>query len=287
MKCAALQWDVRRGAAEWNLAAAQAGLAEARGAGARLVVLPELWATSFPDADGRRDGELLATASAAADWARAASEEAGIVVAGSYLVAADGARFRNRLLVFDGGRELLAYDKLHLFRPSAEHEAFEAGDVLPPVVESSLGRMSGAICYDLRFGELFTHMLSGGVEVVVCPAQWPVPRAAHWRALVMGRAVELQALVVAANRLGDEDLGGGRVLSFGGNSLLADGYGEVLGEGSGEAGCVPGEWDEAAAKRLRIRVPVRKDRRCDVYGGEDAMGEAGPRPSDRRPRSDQ
>jgi len=291
MKCAALQWDVRRGAAAWNLAAARGALDEALGQGTRLVVLPELWATSFPDADAASDGELLAAAAAAAEWARAASGEAGIVVAGSYLAAADaGGRFFNRLLVFDGGQEILAYDKLHLFRPAAEHEVFAEGAAMPAVVDSSVGRLSGIVCYDLRFGELFAHMLDGGVEVVVCPAQWPVPRAAHWRALVVGRAVETQALVVAANRLGDEAIGGGRVLSFPGNSLLVNGSGEVLGEGAGEAGAVLGELDVAAARSLRIRIPVRKDRRPDVYGARgrgDAMGEALPRPPDRRPRSDQ
>jgi predicted amidohydrolase len=271
MKVAALQWDVRREAVEENLEAAQAALEEALAAEARLVVLPELWATSFPGPDAAGDAGLLRAAERAQEWAREASRQFEIAVAGSYLAPASGAarRFRNRLVVFDAGEPILEYDKAHLFRPTAEHEVFEAGDALPAVVESSAGRLSGVVCYDLRFGEVFSHLIEGGVEVVVCPAQWASPRAVHWRALVVGRAVEIQATVVAANRLGVEPLGSrGRVVEFPGNSLVVDGHGHVSGEGAGAAGAVVGELDREEGRALRIRVPVRKDRRREVYGCE-------------------
>ena len=164
------------------------------------------------------------------------------------------------------GAPILTYDKVHLFTPTAEHEVFAAGDAPPPIVESSLGRLSGVICYDLRFGELFSRFVGAGVEWVVCPAQWPVARALHWEGLVRGRAVESQAVVVACNRTGVETIGrSAKQLEFGGNSLIVDGHGQVLGAGRGQAGAVIASIDRQAQQQLRVRVPVRKDRRPDLY----------------------
>ena len=269
MKCAALQWDVQRGVVEANLRAAEAALGAARAGGAQLVVLPELWTTSFPGAEIELDAELLDGAARGREWAQAVSAKYGLVVAGSYLAPSPVelvGRFFNRLVVFDQGAQLFQYDKLHLFQPTAEHEVFTAGSSAPPVVDSSVGRLSGVICYDLRFGELFTHILEAGADVVVCPAQWPTARESHWRALVMGRAVETQATFVAANRLGSEVVGRAeRWLEFPGNSLVVDGHGVVSAEGAGESGAVIGELDLAAAHSLRVRVPVGKGRRPDIY----------------------
>lgn len=264
MKVAALQWDVKRADGPANLVAAQAGLAQAVAGGCQLVVLPEVWATSFPE--GRDQPELLHVADAGAEWAARASQAHGIVLAGTQLADAGEGRFYNRLKVWDRGAPILTYDKVHLFTPTAEHEVFAAGAAPPPIVESSVGRLSGVICYDLRFGELFSRFVGAGVEWVVCPAQWPVARALHWEGLVRGRAVETQAVVVACNRTGVETIGrSAKQLEFGGNSLIVDGHGQVLGAGRGQAGAVIAQIDREAQQHLRVRVPVRKDRRADLY----------------------
>lgn len=270
MKVAALQWDVRRGAAAHNLAAARSALDAAVAGGALLAVLPEVWATSFPRERGQT--ELLEAAEAGEAWLAEASRAHSLVLAGTHLAPAAGGRFFNRLSVWDGGERVLAYDKLHLFTPTAEQEVFAAGAELPGVADTRIGRLSGAICYDLRFGELFTRMLTAGVEIVVCPAQWPAARAAHWRGLVMGRAIECQAGIVGANRTGSEPVGSGaRVLEFSGNSVVADGHGRCLAEGAGQEGAVLAELDTEAMRKLRVRVPVGKDRRPELYreGGSE------------------
>ena len=99
------------------------------------------------------------------------------------------------------------------------------------------------------------------------PAQWPASRASHWRALVCGRAAELQAFVVAANRTGTDLVGRRRLeLSFAGNSLIAGPDGGVLAEGHGEEGLVEAELDLDGLRTLRRAVPVREDERRDLYG---------------------
>lgn len=293
MKLAALQVEVRRGDLDHNLAAAEAAFAEAASRGAQLALLPELWPTAFPDSSGSTNpGDAALAAANAEALAQAArwSAESGLLVAGSYLAPgprlgeAGPGRFFNRLVVHEAGREVLVYDKVHLFTPTAEHEVFAAGTAEPPLVRTSLGLLSGVVCYDLRFAEVFRGMAAAGVELVLAPAQWPARRASHWRALVTGRAVEGQFTLLAANRRGTESVGRrGLELVFPGNSLLVDPAGRVLAEGIHEDAVVLGEADLDAARRHRVRVPVAKDRRPGLYEGWRTAGpEAASAPAEPR-----
>ena len=194
MRAAALQFDVTPDL-EHNLDFVRDQLHVAAAAGIQLVVLPEMWASSFPSS---KDGlaEQAARERQAVAVLRELSEELELCLAGSALVEEQG-EFYNRLQVLDAGRELLRYDKVHLFSPTAEKEFFTAGSRPPDTVVSSAGRVSGAVCYDLRFPELFRVAHREGVEVFVLPAQWPQDRALHWRSLVIGRAIENQCFFSA------------------------------------------------------------------------------------------
>jgi predicted amidohydrolase len=268
MRAAALQFDVRRGRAADNLAAAEAGLREAARAGVALVCLPEMWATSFPGPETDVAAELEA-ARGALGRLQALAAELGVAVCGSGFGAVAGAALpanRLELCLASGPEPALIYDKVHLFTPTAEHESFSAGTSAPRTLTTPLGRLSGLICYDLRFPELTRVPFLGEAEVLCVPAQWPRPRAAHWRALLVGLAVANQCFVVAANRTGSERIGRrGLELEFPGNSLVADPHGRVLAEGAGENGLVSAELDLPLARELRAIVPVARDRRPELY----------------------
>lgn len=265
MRAAAFQFDVRRGDVAANLAAVERGLGAAAERGIELVVLPEMWPTSFV-ADGDPDEWQRATDEALARI-QELSHALGLVVAGSAFGASGDRAPRNRLTVFVRGERVLVYDKLHLFSPTAEAESFSAGDALPPTAATHLGRLSGVVCYDLRFGMALRAPLLAGAEILVVPAQWPASRAEHWRALVCGRAAELQAFVVAANRTGTDLVGRRRLeLAFAGNSLIAGPDGSVLAEGRGKEGLVEAELELDLVRSLRRAVPVRNDERRDLYG---------------------
>lgn len=263
MRVAALQFDVRRDAIAENQAVVRAGLERAAADGISLVLLPELWPGSFPRGDME---PWLEPNQRAVEELAAWSAELGLVVAGSALApGAPGEKPRNRMHVHDRGREVIAYDKVHLFSPTGETLSFSAGAEPPPTVETSLGRIGAVICYDLRFGPLTRRCFLDGAEILLCPAQWPVTRQSHWRALVCGRAVENQCFVVAANRTGTELLGKQRELEFPGNSLVCDPGGNPLAEGHGEVGLVSAEIDLELARALRKRVPIARDQRDELY----------------------
>ena len=266
---ACLQFDVHRGDVGANLAAVERGLREAAEQGVGLVVLPEMWPTSFPDAGADMPAELAAAERAVARVAEL-SRELELAVCGTAFGfegdLADPSRPPNRLHLFESGRRLLTYDKVHLFTPTAEPEIFTPGSEPPPTVATRSGRIAGLICYDLRFPELTRVAWRDGAEIVCIPAQWPVARAAHFRALCIGLAVANQCFVLGANRTGRDVIGRrGLVLEFPGNSLAVDPHGSVLAEGYGEDGLISADLDLSLCAELRRKVPVSKDQRPDLY----------------------
>jgi predicted amidohydrolase len=247
-----------------NLELVERALHEAAKERAELVVLPEMWPTSFPKLEV---GEELYEATEHA-WCRVGelSRELGQCVVGSGLGRTSGLP-ANRLRVIDCGEERLSYDKVHLFSPTAEDASFSEGHQPPSAVETSVGRLTGAVCYDLRFPALFEAPWREGFDLLAVSAQWPVPRIAHWRALVIGRAVERQCFVVACNRTGDEQIGRRELpLHFPGASMIVSPHGEVLAEGGAEASLIWADLDLSEARRYRTRIPLHKDVRPEAYG---------------------
>jgi predicted amidohydrolase len=268
MRVAALQFDVRRGDVDRNLARVERGLHEAAALGIALVLLPEMWPTSFVELD--QDADWVAASERAWECVSLLARGLGLAVAGSACAApppgSSASRPRNRLRLIDAGETLFAFDKVHLFSPNGEREAFSAGGEPPRTVSWRGLWVSGAVCYDLRFAPLWQAPWCAEAELLLVPAQWPSPRAAHWRALVLGRAVEHQAAVLATNRTGSEALGQrGRELVFPGNSLVVGPDGTVLAEGQGSEGLVWADLDLDRIRRLRREVPVRRDARPEVY----------------------
>jgi predicted amidohydrolase len=223
-----------------------------------------MWPTSFVAED--EPGEWLESSERALERIQGLSRELGLVVVGSALGAGrSGERPRNRLSVFAAGERVLVYDKLHLFSPTAEDESFSAGETPPITVPTSPGKLSGVICYDLRFSRVLAAPFRDEAEILAVPAQWPAPRAVHWQALVCGRAAELQACVIGCNRTGTDVVGRRRLaLGFAGNSLIAGPDGGILALGRGKAGLIEAELDLAALRELRRLVPVRRDERRDL-----------------------
>ena len=257
----ALQWDVRRGDVVHNLATAERLLRAAASQGARLLVLPEMWPTSFtPDLDDAR----VVESNLAVERVRELSEELGLVVVGSAIERTDAGRF-NRGQVFARGREGLSYRKIHLLSPTGEHRFFQAGEALG-VAATSVGRLGVVICYDIRFPELTRLLFHHQVQILTVPAQWPTSRALHWNALMQARAIENQCFVIGANRCGIEPpIRGGQPLEFPGNSQVINPAGEVMAAGDACEGSVLAEINLRQIATLHRLLPLRRDTPGEVY----------------------
>ena len=113
-----------------------------------------------------------------------------------------------------------------------------------------------AICYDLRFPELFRKGLKLGAHIFALGANWPSPRQHHWRALAIARAIENQAFVLAVNRTGDDPH-----LSYTGGTIAVDPKGDILGELTDQPGTLSVEIDPKALHDWRATFPAWKDMR--------------------------
>ena len=252
------QMDIKLGEPEANLAAAAALAREAAARGSDLLVLPELWATGYDlenaarHATGLNDGIFAAIGELA--------RQEGLHIAGSTLSRLGENRFGNTLTWFSPeGNCLAAYSKLHLFRLMREEQYLTGGETAV-MVDTPLGQVGLAICYDLRFPELFRRYALAGAQLFILPSEWPHPRLAHWRTLLRARAIENQAFMIACNRVGRSGND-----HFFGHSCLIDPWGETIIEGGETAQLLTADIDTGIVADIRQRIPVFEDRRPDLY----------------------
>jgi predicted amidohydrolase len=242
-----------------NLARAAALMREAAARGARLVVLPEVFAWRGPRAEEAAAAEPVPGPTTAALGALAG--ELGIVLcAGSLLETVAGEpRPYNTSCVFDPRGALVArYRKLHLFdvelpgRVSVRESATRAPGTEIVTVPTALGTLGLSICYDLRFPELYRALVRAGAEILLVPSAFTFPTgAAHWEVLCRARAVENQCYVIAPDQTGTSPHG----FADYGDSLIADPWGRVLARAGDGDGVVTAEIDRAFLARIRRELP--------------------------------
>jgi predicted amidohydrolase len=257
------QMAIALGRPQENLQMAQNLATQAAAQGANLLLLPELWATGY---DLARTSEYAAALDSGHFALMASLAQANrVYVAGTALEAnPDGKPFNTAALYGPDGRCLGAYRKVHLWAPLGEVEHLTPGDTMP-AFDLPWGRVAMAICYDLRFPELWRRLADAGAQLVLIPAEWPVHRVEHWRLLLRARAVENQLYVAGCNRAGADDDG-----EFGGHSAMVDPWARVLIEGGSESGLLVTKIEMDEVVRARRIFPFLGDRRPEVYSRQGA-----------------
>jgi omega-amidase len=224
---------------------------------APLVLLPEMSLTGFTmDADAH--GDMAAADADREFFAALAARHSAALVAG-YADVPDTIELqaaRNLAGAWgpDGAR-LAEYQKNYPFSLSGEDMAYAAGS---ETASFETGGMSFAlaICYDLRFPELFRRQ-AGQVDGYIVIANWPAKRAEHWRTLLRARAIENQAWVIGVNRIGVDGYG----VEYSGDSVIIDPFGGILAEaGSGEP-VLSADIDPDRVAEVRERYPFLADRK--------------------------
>jgi predicted amidohydrolase len=196
---------------------------------------------------------------------KAAAEQRIWVHIGSLAVRGEDGKLANRGFVIDPEGNIRArYDKLHLFdvdlptgeswRESASYTPGSGAVVVP----TPAGKLGLAICYDMRFPDLFRALSDAGATILAVPAAFTRPTgAAHWHILLRARAIEAAAFVVAAAQTGVHEDGRATY----GHSLVIDPWGEVLLDMGEDAGVGFAEIDPARTEDVRARIPVLSHRR--------------------------
>jgi nitrilase len=250
-----------------NLNEAGRLIAKAAAAGAKLVVLPENFAImAIKDEDRLSVAEREGTGPMQ-DFLAATARQHGVWIVGGTipLTATDPKRVRAACLVYnDRGDCVARYDKIHLFdvrldngEEYHESRAIEPGqDVV--VVETPFGKLGLAVCYDLRFPELFRQLLDRGAQLIAVPSAFTLHTGrAHWEVLVRARAIENLVTVIAAAQ-GGYHLNGRETY---GDSMIVSPWGDVLDRLPRGSGVVVAEHEPRVAEQTRTRFPSIQHRR--------------------------
>ncbi len=220
-----------------------------RTAGAELVVLPEMFATGYdctpaPVAE-QMDGYTVRRMSEIAE-----SNDCALL--GSVIIEEATGRYVNRAIFAHPDGRVEWYDKRHLFHLAGEGKTFARGHKRV-VVEYRGWRILPLICYDLRFP--VWSRLCDDYDLIIYGASWENKRISSWDRLLPARAIENQAYVVGANRVGNDPSNW-----FPGHSVILSPLGDVLASAAeGEEAALFAELDSDVVKRFRERFPAAGD----------------------------
>ncbi|QDR80317.1 carbon-nitrogen family hydrolase [Sporomusa termitida] len=257
MKIAMLQMEIVAGDVAGNKNKGLALVEEAADK-ADVIILPEIWTTGYAlknvaQAAEHIDGPLMT------QLAGIARKHHVNIIAGSVPVSRNGRTYNTTMVIDRQGTIINSYEKVHLFSMYGEEHFFAPGTKLGLL---SLDKMTAgvAICYDLRFPELFRSLALQGAQAVFVPAGWPAARGHHWRTLVQARAIENHLYICAVNCVGEH-----KGSPFYGHSLLVDPEGVIIAEGDDRETIIYGEIDPARVAGARKDMLTFADRRPDLY----------------------
>lgn len=254
-----------------NLTIAARLIAEAADKGAQLLVLPEAFALFGSGGQRELGVSESGTQPRVRDFLAEQAQRYGVwIVSGTIpLLDAGLQRPKAACLLIDGsGNEVARYNKIHLFDVDVgdrqgsyrESDTYSPGDAVV-VADTPFGRLGLAVCYDLRFAELFQLMRERGAEIIALPSAFTRKTGlAHWLPLLRARAIETQCYFIGANQGGIHT----PKRQTSGGSVIVDSWGNVCAEtGFGEC-VIIADVDREKIQRERAAMPVEKHRRFKI-----------------------
>jgi len=250
---------------------------EAAGQGATYIQTPEMTGALIRDKEARAASFTSEDKDIVVSTSRKLASELGVFlhIGSTAILRADG-KLANRALLFGpDGATLATYDKIHMFDVDLDNgESWRESAAYEPGTRAAVTEINGtklgfAVCYDLRFPQLFRAEALAGAQVLTVPAAFTRQTGeAHWHVLLRARAIENGAYVIAAAQGGlHED---GRETY--GHSLIVDPWGRIIAEAAhDEPAVIVAEIDTAQSVAARKKIPnLRNARDFTVDAGADA-----------------
>lgn len=251
------QLYITPGKVDLNLQKALSAIEEAARQGSQIILLPECWSSGYDLENASR--HAAQTPQILTELSRLA-RQFNLCIGGSLLENSPTGIFNSFLWLDPQHADPIRYRKIHLFRLMDEHRWLQPGNSLQ-MASTLWGKAGLAICYDLRFPELFRSYALQGADFFFLSAEWPAKRIHHWKILTHARAIENLSFLFAVNCIGPATRD-----EFGGCSMVISPWGETLAEASSrdeELLTVTVDIDQIS--RARNFLPVFQDRRPDIY----------------------
>ncbi len=261
---------------EKNLTNTAGYIEAAAQAGAKLIVLPENFALLSRDEKAKVVAKETPGQGAIQGFLSKMAKQHRVWIVGGTMpmASANPDKVRAACLLFnDEGLCVARYDKLHLFDVTvteqekyAESAAIERGDKIVSA-DTPFAKIGFAVCYDVRFPELFRVLHTQGANLLVLPSAFTLTTGrAHWHVLVRARAIENLSFMIAAGQAGHHEAGRDTY----GHSLIVDPWGNVLAEGDEKnPGFITADLDFSAQEKWRLTLPTSAHRRIIVPGNLD------------------
>ncbi len=241
-----------------------------------MISLPEMWTCLGGDRDAKhREAEILPPPGSnepggpAYEFLRRTARDRGIAVHGGSIAEKVGEKLFNTNLIFAAdGAELARYRKIHLFDivtpGGADYRESATYGFGTDIVTCQAGgvRIGCAICYDVRFPELFLALRRAGADLIFLPSAFTVETGRdHWEPLIRARAIETQCWFAAPATWGKHlDAKGAPRFTYG-HSLICDPWGTIVARVSDGLGWTTARIDPAVTDRVRRNMPVLDHRR--------------------------
>jgi predicted amidohydrolase len=250
-----------------NVADFEALVREAAGQGACYVQSPEMTGALQRDREALFASLRPQSSDLVVGAAEKLARELGIYVhIGSTAIAREDGKVANRAFLFDPAGNLVGtYDKIHMFDVDLDNgESWRESNTYEPgreavVAELPEARLGLAVCYDLRFPQLFRAQALAGAEVLTAPAAFTKQTGeAHWHVLLRARAIENGAWLISAAQGGRHEDGRETF----GHSMVVDPWGRIVAEADHEEpGVILADIDASASAAARAKIPNLKNAR--------------------------
>ena len=249
-----------------NIAEASALIRQAAAGGADLIATPEM--TTLLDRKPGSAWEKSTSEDADPGLAafRALAKELGVtLLIGSLAIRAEEGKCANRsFLIGPDGGIIARYDKIHMFDVQLNAgNVYKESDSYAPggnaiVANLPTAKLGLAVCYDVRFPDLFRQLAISGAQIIAVPAAFTkITGEAHWHTLLRARAIETGCFVIAPAQGGKHQDGRETF----GHSLIIDPWGEILAEGGVDPGVISATLDLSKVDEVRGKIPSLKHAR--------------------------
>ena len=241
---------------EQSLSKAETFIRHAAASSADIICFPEQFATGW---DPGSTLNAMDMGNGTIPYLQKTAEDAGIAVIGSIRERVPAGLRNTAVVIGKDGTILASYAKIHLFSPAGEDARFIPGTELGTFTIGSLS-CGIAICYDLRFPELFSAYAAKGVHAVFIPSAWPASRLRHWELFIRARAAENQMYVIGVNTTGNNPAD-----TYAGASMTADPHGTIISRAGDSEQLLFSDLDLSDVSGTRNSFPVSRDRKIQLY----------------------